>query len=119
MNMTNRNFQYDQFLWYNIGSGTYLDEGLASMGSSKSFNKLAGVFGRVTYSWNDLLTVTGSARYEGSSKFGKDKKYGFFPSVSAAWTISNMGFMEGTEGWLDELRVRASYGVTGRNAGGD
>ena len=119
MNMTNRNFQYDQFLWYNIGSGTYLDEGLASMGSSKSFNKLAGVFGRVTYSWNDLLTVTGSARYEGSSKFGKDKKYGFFPSVSAAWTISNMGFMEGTENWLDELRVRASYGVTGRNAGSD
>jgi hypothetical protein len=119
MNMTNRNFQYDQFLWYNIGSGTYLDEGLASMGSSKSFNKLAGVFGRVTYSWNDLITVTGSARYEGSSKFGKDKKYGFFPSVSAAWTISNMGFMESSRSWLDELRVRASYGVTGREAGGD
>ena len=119
MNMTNRNFQYDQFLWYNIGTGTYLDEGLASMGSSKSFNKLAGVFGRVTYSWNDLLTVTGSARYEGSSKFGKDKKYGFFPSVSAAWTISNMGFMESTRSWLDDLRVRASYGVTGRNAGSD
>ena len=119
MNMTNRNFQYDQFLWYNIGTGTYLDEGLASMGSGKSFNKLAGVFGRVTYSWNDLLTVTGSARYEGSSKFGKDKKYGFFPSVSAAWTISNMGFMESTRGWLNDLRVRASYGVTGRNAGSD
>ena len=119
MNMTNRNFQYDQFLWYNIGAGTYLDEGLASMGSSKSFNKLAGVFGRVTYSWNDLLTVTGSARYEGSSKFGKDKKYGFFPSVSAAWTISNMDFMESTSSWLDDLRVRASYGVTGRNAGSD
>lgn len=119
MNMTNRNFQYDKFLWYNIGSGTYLDEGLASMGSSKSFNKLAGVFGRVTYSWNDLITVTGSARYEGSSKFGKDKKYGFFPSVSAAWTISNMGFMESSRSWLDELRVRASYGVTGREAGGD
>ncbi len=118
MNMTNRNFQYDQFLWYNIGSGTYLDEGLASMGSSKSFNKLAGVFGRVTYSWRPL-TFTGSARYEGSSKFGKDKKYGFFPSASAAWTISNMGFMDGTKGWLDELRVRASYGVTGREAGGD
>ncbi len=119
MNMTNRNFQYDQFLWYNIGSGTYLDEGLASMGSGKSFNKLAGVFGRVTYSWNDLLTFTASARYEGSSKFGKDKKYGFFPSASAAWTISNMGFMEGTKGWLDELRVRASYGVTGREAASD
>lgn len=119
MNMTNRNFQYDNFLWYNIGSGTYLDEGLASMGSSKGFNKLAGVFGRVTYTWNDLVTVTGSARYEGSSKFGKDKKYGFFPSVSAAWTISNMGFMDSTKSWLDELRIRASYGVTGRNAGSD
>lgn len=118
-NMTNMDFQYDQFLWYDIGTGTYLKSGLASMGSSKTFNKLAGVFGRVTYSWNDLLTATASLRYEGSSKFGKNKKYGYFPAVSAAWTISNMDFMSGTKSWLNDLRIRASYGVTGRNAGSD
>ncbi|MDD5911150.1 MAG: SusC/RagA family TonB-linked outer membrane protein [Bacteroidales bacterium] len=118
-NMTNKDFQYDQFLWYNMASGTYLGKGLASMGSSKTFNKLAGVFGRVTYSWNDLITATASLRYEGSSKFGKNRKYGYFPAVSAAWTISNMGFMDSTKSWLDNLRIRASYGVTGRNAGDD
>lgn len=119
MDMSNRDFQYDSFLWYNMGTGTGLKEGLATMGSSKSFNKLAGVFGRATYSWNNLLTVTASLRYEGSSKFGKNKKYGFFPAVSGAWTISNMKFMKSTKSWLDELRLRVSYGVTGRNANSD
>lgn len=119
MSMTNRDFQYDQFLWYDIGTGSYLKDGRASMSSSKSFNKIAGVFGRVTYSWNDLITVTGSLRYEGSSKFGANKKYGLFPALSGAWTISNMKFMDSTRGWLDDLRLRASYGVTGRNAGDD
>lgn len=119
MSMTNRDFQYDQFLWYDIGSGSFLKDGRASMGSGKWFNKIAGVFGRVTYSWNDLITVTGSLRYEGSSKFGANKKYGLFPALSGAWTISNMKFMDSTKGWLDDLRVRVSYGVTGRNAGDD
>ena len=119
MSMTNYDFQYDQFLWYNIGSGTYLKDGQASMSSGKGYSKIAGVFGRATYSWKNLLTATASIRYEGSSKFGKNKKYGYFPAISAAWTISNMPFMEGTRGWLDELRIRASYGVTGRNAGSD
>ncbi len=118
-NMSNSDFQYDQFLWYDMGSGTYLKSGLASMESGKVFNKLAGLFGRVTYSWNGLLTATASLRYEGSSKFGYNRKYGYFPAVSAAWTISNMGFMDGTKSWLDDLRIRASYGVTGRNAGDD
>ncbi len=119
MSETNRNFQYDQFLWYNIGVGTALKDGQASMSSGKSFSKIAGVFGRATYSWKNLLTATASLRYEGSSKFGKNKKYGYFPAVSAAWTISNMPFMAGTRDWMDELRLRASYGVTGRNAGSD
>lgn len=116
---TNMNFQYDKFLWYDIGSGTYIKEGLASLGSSKYFNKIAGVFARVTWSWNDLVTITGSLRYEGSSKFGKNNKYGLFPALSGAWNISNMDFMKSSRGWLDELRLRASYGVTGRNAGSD
>lgn len=117
--MNNKNFQYDQFLWYSIGDGTYLKDGQASMGSSKYFSKIAGVFARGTYSWKDLVTATASVRYEGSSKFGKNKKYGVFPAVSAAWTISNMKFMSSTKNWLDELRLRASYGVTGRNASDD
>ena len=119
MSMTNRNFQYDQFLWYSIGDGTALTDGQADMNSSKSFNKIAGVFGRVTYSWKNLLTATASLRYEGSSQFGENKKYGYFPAISAAWTISNMPFMQGARSWMDELRLRVSYGVTGRNAGSD
>lgn len=121
MSMTNRGFQYDDFLWYDIGSGSWLTtDGLtAEMSSNKTYNKVAGVFGRATYSWKNLLTATASLRYEGSSKFGKNKKFGYFPALSAAWTISNMPFMKNTKSWLNELRVRASYGVTGRNAGED
>lgn len=119
MSLDNKNFEYDNFLWYNIGSGSYLKSGQASMGSSKSYNKIAGVFARATYSWGNLFTATGSLRYEGSSKFGKNKKYGLFPAISGAWTISNMDFMSGSRSWLDELKFRASYGVTGRNAGSD
>ena len=119
MSMTNMDFQFDQFKWYNIGSGSYLRDGLATMSSGKAFNKIAGVFGRVTYSWNDIVTATASLRYEGSSKFGKDRKFGYFPAVSAAWTLSNMDFMSPVRNWLDELRLRASYGVTGRNANSD
>lgn len=119
MSMDNRDFQYDSFLWYDMGTGTGLKNSRASMDSKKNFSKIAGVFGRATYSWNNLVTATASLRYEGSSKFGKNRKYGYFPAVSAAWTISNMDFMASTKTWLDELRLRASYGVTGRNANSD
>lgn len=117
MSMTNNNFAFDQFLYHAIGSGTWLKEGKANMSSNKQSSRLIALFGRVNYSWNDLLTATASLRYEGSSRFGVNKKWGYFPAISGAWEISNMPFMESFKDKISSLRLRASYGVTGRRAG--
>jgi outer membrane receptor protein involved in Fe transport len=69
-------------------------------------------FARLTYSMNNkyLLTLTG--RYDGSSKFGENNKYAFFPSAGLAWRISQEDFLKGNP-TISELKIRASYGVTG------
>jgi TonB-linked SusC/RagA family outer membrane protein len=119
MNMTNNDFAFDQFLYNSIGSGTWLTAGKAAMSSDKNSSRLVGLFGRVNYSWKELLTATASLRYEGSSRFGVNKKWGYFPAVSGSWEISKMPFMSDYKDKISSLRLRASYGVTGRQAGSD
>jgi TonB-dependent starch-binding outer membrane protein SusC len=81
-------------------------------------NRLASYFARVRYEYADkyLLTITG--RYDGSSRFGPENKWGFFPSVSAGWKISEENFLDDVS-WLDMLKLRASYGIAGNNQIGD
>ncbi len=111
----NNNFALDNMLYNSIGSGTYLQDGKASMSSGKSLSKLVGVFGRLNYNWKDLIMASASVRYEGSTKFGADHKWGVFPAVSAAWEIANMPFMENVHSYVSSLKPRVSYGVTGRS----
>ena len=59
--------------------------------------------------------ITATVRRDGSSKFGANHKWGTFPSVSAAWGISQESFMEPTSDWLSNLKIRASYGTTGND----
>lgn len=115
MFMENKNFDYDSLLWHGIGNGSYLKDGLANMYAGKSESTLIGFFGRVNYNWRNLLMLSASLRYEGSTKFGKDHKWGSFPSVSAAWEMTNMNFMEGLSDKVQSLKPRISYGVTGRS----
>ena len=117
--MTNYDFPFDEFLYHDINSGSYLADGEASMYSGKESSRLVALFGRVNYSWKDLLTATASLRYEGSSRFGANNKWGYFPAVSGAWEIANMPFMADHKDVVSSLRLRASYGVTGRRAGGN
>lgn len=74
--------------------------------------------GRVNYNYANryLLTLTGRA--DGSSKFGANNKWGFFPSAAFAWRVSEEGFMENTE-WLTNLKLRASYGIAGNQEFGN
>ncbi|MDE6263934.1 MAG: TonB-dependent receptor, partial [Paramuribaculum sp.] len=74
---------------------------------------IRGGFGRISYNFDDRYLLQVSARYDGSSKFPKKNRYGFFPSVSAAWRIGQEKFMESTRGWLNELKPRVSYGSIG------
>ncbi len=72
-----------------------------------------GLFYRLNYAFKDRYLVEFNGRYDGSSKFPSNQRYGFFPSVSAGWRVSKENFMAGTRSWLDELKLRASYGSLG------
>ena len=115
MFMQNNNFTFDNALWHGIGSGSYLQEGKANMYAGKSESTLVGFFGRINYNWRDMIIASASMRYEGSTKFGADSKWGAFPSVSLAWEIAKTPFMEDYSDIVQSLKPRFSYGVTGRS----
>ncbi|MEX0778953.1 MAG: SusC/RagA family TonB-linked outer membrane protein [Balneolales bacterium] len=108
----NRDFLSDATSWYDMGAGSFLTDGRASMGTYKDFSKLIGFFGRVNYSYDNRYLLMASARREGSSKFGVDNKWGLFPAVSVGWRVSNEDFMNNI-GLIDNLMVRLGYGETG------
>jgi TonB-linked SusC/RagA family outer membrane protein len=85
---------------------------LDANGNGKNIYTLASQFGRVTYSYNDRYTVTGTIRRDGSSKFPEKNKYGVFPSGAISWKASEESFLKQAE-WLSDLKVRASYGEVG------
>ena len=109
----NKDFSSDAFLWNNLGNGEYmLEEGRNGMSSYRNDSKLIAFFGRVSYDWKQRYMLTASLRYEGSSKFGVNNKWGFFPAVSGGWRISDEAFMEDIQ-WIDDLKIRGDFGVTG------
>ena len=112
---TNYDFAYDKVIYNDMGSGTWLKDGKANMWSSKSRSKLIGVFGRVNYNWKDMLMASASLRYEGSTKFGANSKWGYFPAASVAWEIANMDFFKAAGLNVQSLKPRVSFGVTGRS----
>jgi TonB-linked SusC/RagA family outer membrane protein len=113
--MTNYNFSVDGNTYWNIGEGTYLKDGKADMSSGKSVTeKLMAYFARVNYSYKDRYLLAGSIRHEGSSKFSAAHRWGDFWSLSGAWRLSEEAFLKEIP-WLDDLKARVSYGVTGNN----
>ena len=73
-------------------------------------------FGRINLNWDNRYLLEANLRADGSSKFAPDKRWGYFPSVSVGWRVSQEKFMEASAGWLDQLKLRASYGSLGNNA---
>ena len=86
---------------------------ISASGSPSSQGALASFFGRVNYSFRDTYLFSATVRADGSSNFARGHRWGIFPSVSAGWIISNEPFMEGADGWLDFLKLRASWGQNG------
>ena len=74
---------------------------------------LASFFGRVNYNYKETYMASATVRADGSSNFAKGNRWGYFPSVSAGWVISNEAFLENTRNWLDFFKVRASWGQNG------
>lgn len=75
-------------------------------------------YGRVNYSFADRYLLTGTLRRDGSSRFGSNRKYGNFPSAAIGWRISEEKFMRGI-GFINDLKIRASYGISGNNSIGN
>ncbi len=87
-----------------------------NVSSGRSQQRLDSYMGRINYGFRDKYFLDLTARADGSSKFGANHKYGFFPAISAAWRLIEEPFLRDVN-WLSDLKLRASYGITG-NAGG-
>ncbi len=82
-------------------------------GNTVPYNSIVSFFGRANYNYKETYLLTLIMREDGSCNFAKGRRWGFFPSVSAGWVLSNEKFMESTQSWLDFLKVRASWGENG------
>lgn len=91
-----------------------ITDGSASTGAWS----LVSYLGRINYNYNSKYYLTASIRTDGSSRFGSDRKYGLFPSAAVAWRLSDENFIRNIS-WLNEFKLRASYGETGNNNIGD
>lgn len=74
---------------------------------------IASFFGRMNWNYDEKYMATAILRADGSSNFARGKRWGYFPSFSAGWVITNESFMEGTRSWMDFLKIRASWGQNG------
>jgi len=103
-------FTTDFFDWYNMGAGSI-------PGSPTSFYDrwaMNSYFLRGSYTYNDRYTATVTGRYDGSSKFGANNKFAFFPSVGLAWNVSNEDFLA-NHSVISNLKLHSSFGVTGNS----
>ncbi|MFD1144322.1 SusC/RagA family TonB-linked outer membrane protein [Larkinella insperata] len=97
--------------FYNLGQASLIN----SVGSNVRRWVLNSYMARVNYDYQERYQVTLTARYDGSSRFGENTKYGFFPSAAVGWNIDKEGFIK-RQTWIDLLRLRASYGTIGSTA---
>ena len=113
--MTNYNFQVEGVKFWDIGKGSYLTDGKAAMSSAKDITeRLFALYARANYSYKDKYMLSATLRHEGSSKFAADNRWGNFWAISAGWRVSEESFMQDFD-WLDDLKLRFGYGVTGNN----
>ena len=85
-------------------------------GSPWGDGSLASFFGRINYNYNETYLLSLVMRADGSSNFSRGNRWGYFPSVSAGWVISNESFLDGTRQWLDFLKIRGSWGQNGNSS---
>ena len=103
------NFLTDDFTFNNLSAALDFKNGKGTITSYKDSNKLIAFFGRVNLNLNSTWFVTASARYEGSSRFGKDSKWGLFPAIGGGADLAKLINVS----FIDNLKLRVNYGITG------
>ncbi|RPD93381.1 TonB-dependent receptor [Aureibaculum marinum] len=104
-------FISDSFSYYNLGGS----EVTIIPSSSITEQEIQSQFGRLNYDYDDKYLLTATVRRDGASNFAKNEKYAIFPSAAIGWKISKESFLEDSE-TISNLKLRASYGVTGNQA---
>ncbi|WP_308550014.1 TonB-dependent receptor [uncultured Parabacteroides sp.] len=116
----NQEYKHTKYFW--SGRTNLIDDskpalnqaiGEMNMGYNESHWAINGFFFRLNYNYKQRYLFEVNGRYDGSSKFPDGDRYAFFPSVSAAWRISEEAFWEPVKGWWDDMKIRASYGSLG------
>jgi iron complex outermembrane receptor protein len=102
-------FITDKFTYNNLSAALDFKNGLGTITSYKNSNKLIAFFGRLNLNYKEVFFLMASARYEGSSRFGADNKWGLFPAVSGGVELAK--FLNVSA--IDNLKVRVNYGITG------
>jgi TonB-linked SusC/RagA family outer membrane protein len=105
----------DLLTYYALGKAS----GDKNIGSSYTESSLVSAAARLNYSYMGKYMATATLRADGSSRFAKGNKWGWFPSFAAAWRMSEEEFLKSQRDWLDNLKLRLSYGITGNNNVGD
>lgn len=120
-NFENKGFATNNMKYYKIFDGdpekTYL-MGSGDNPCGRSSHTLAAAFLRVNYNFNEKYLISASLRAEGSSRFGANNKWGYFPAVSAGWRIKGEDFMRDKK-WCNDLKLRAGFGMTGNDLNDD
>lgn len=111
LNVQGSNFPYDGALWNNLVLGSFRP----TIGSSGGRSELASYFLRTTYDFNSKIFLNVNLRLDGSSNFSPTEQYALFPGVSLGWDISKESFMGFSHRWLNQLKLRAGYGITGND----
>ncbi len=97
------------YMYINAG-----ESGIANYGSGSDWRTVS-FFGRVNYDYSGKYLLEGTFRRDGSSRFGANNRWGNFPAFSAGWRISEESFMEGTRTWLDNMKIRLGWGMSGND----
>lgn len=107
---TSSGYQFDYIHTLNAASV------MSSSSTNKAEESLQAIISRFNYAYSDKYLLSLSARYDGSSRFGANTRYGFFPAASVGWRVSEEDFLKGNK-YISNLKARFSYGVTGNNTG--
>lgn len=122
------NQQYFKLYNFTTRKTGLLDESLTTLNTATNMTSISGdaydfalrsFFGRLNYAYNQRYLFEAVFRYDGSSRFSKDSRWGFFPAFSGGWRISEEPFMKNFSKYIDNLKLRASWGKTGNNASGN
>lgn len=113
-------YDTDYFIKYDLVDPSLgaIDAGMTNGNITGNYNEWAmrSYFGRINLNWDEKYLLEANLRADGSSKFAPGHRWGYFPSISAGWRVTQENFMEGTSSWLNQLKLRASYGSLGNNA---